>query len=383
MRWIRQTLKGALPLLPLFFAVMVSSVIEAQVQTTGELPRTARGLYMSACSNCHGIDGTGSARAQMDLGLPLPDFTDCNFASREPYFDWIAVAHQGGPVRGFSRLMPAFGEALTEEQIRLTLEHIQTFCESEEWPPGDLNLPRALITEKAYPEDEAVYTAGIATEGRGQVTGEVVYEQRFGARNQLELVVPFGWREGLVEGADGDSEWGSSLGDVAVGAKRNLFHSLESGSIFSVAGEVLLPTGDEESGFGSGTVTFEPFVSYGQILPSDFFFQSQVGFELPVDRDQASNEGFWRFSLGRSFNSRNFGRTWSPMVEFLGASEFEDGTQTDWDVLPQVQITLNARQHIMANVGVRIPMTNTEGRQTEFLVYLLWDWFDGTLFEGW
>jgi hypothetical protein len=37
----------------------------------------------------------------------------------------------------------------------------------------------------------------------------------------------------------------------------------------------------------------------------------------------------------------------------------------------------------MANLGVRLPVNNTSGRTTQVVFYLLWDWFDGTLFEGW
>jgi hypothetical protein len=48
-----------------------------------------------------------------------------------------------------------------------------------------------------------------------------------------------------------------------------------------------------------------------------------------------------------------------------------------------MQVTLNQRQHIMANVGVRFPMTETEGRDPQILAYILWDWFDGGFFEGW
>jgi hypothetical protein len=56
------------------------------------------------------------------------------------------------------RHMPTFGEALSADQIRLVVSHVRTFCTSRGWPQGDLNLPRALVTEKAYPENEAQVT---------------------------------------------------------------------------------------------------------------------------------------------------------------------------------------------------------------------------------
>ncbi len=325
--------------------------------------------------------------SRVGFARPLPDFTDCNFASREPDVDWRAVVHAGGPARGFSHLMPAFGGMLTREEIERVVDELRTFCGDDDWPIGDLNLPRPLVTEKAYPEDEAVLTTTVVTEGPTDgadvVEGEIVYEQRFGTRNQFELVVPFGWQEHPRTGDPSQGDWTSSVGDVAVGVKRAFWHDRGKGAILSATAEVILPTGDEAAGFGKGTAVFEPFASYGQILPADFFLHGQAGLELPFDQDKAENEGFLRAALGRSFTSGTWGRTWSPMVEILGVRELVSGADTNWDVVPQIQITLNTRQNIMMNVGVRAPLTNEEGRDTQVIAYLLWDWFDGTLFEGW
>jgi mono/diheme cytochrome c family protein len=342
---------------------------------------TGEELYRSACSSCHGVDGKGSPQHRVGFALPLPDFSDCGFASREPDADWIAIAHQGGSVREFSEIMPAFGQALSLEELSLILTHIRSFCGDNDWPPGELNLPRLLMTEKAYPEDEVIYSLAVDVEGQGAVSNKVIYEKRFGARNQFELTIPFGWEEqGIVAGGD---NWRGGLGDVAVGVKRDLFHNAGSGTIFSATGEVVLPTGDSEKGFGKGTTVFEPFVTFGQILPSEFFFQSQIGFELPTDTDRATQEGFWRFGLGRTFTAGQFGRSWSPMCEFLGAREFEDDEKVQWDFVPQMQVTLSRRQHIMLNLGVRLPLTDSDVRDTQLLFYLLWDWFDGGFFSGW
>jgi hypothetical protein len=71
------------------------------------------------------------------------------------------------------------------------------------------------------------------------------------------------------------------------------------------------------------------------------------------------------------------------MVEFIADREFEDGARTNWDVIPEFQVTLSQRQHIRANFGVRIPVNNTASRPVQFIFYLLWDWFDGGLRDGW
>jgi hypothetical protein len=48
-----------------------------------------------------------------------------------------------------------------------------------------------------------------------------------------------------------------------------------------------------------------------------------------------------------------------------------------------MQVTLNRRQHVMLNLGVRLPLTNADRRNTLILAYLLWDWFDGGFLAGW
>jgi hypothetical protein len=340
-------------------------------------PRTPEQVYAAACAACHGTDGRGTPQSTLALPLPPPDFTDCSFATREPDADWLAVTHQGGPARGFDRRMPAFGQALSEDELEKSLEHVRTFCSDAAWPRGELNLPRPLFSEKAFPEDEAVFTAQLATEGPASFLYELAYEKRFGARNQLEVAVPFG----VVRQEDG--RWGEGVGDVAVGLKRAFFHRAGAGTIVSGTAELILPSGDEQDGLGRVTFVFEPFVSVGQLVPYGGFLHLQAGLELPFDTGQAGREAFWRATLGRSFTQGRFGRTWSPMVELLGARELEAGAPVHWDLVPLVQVTLSTRQHVRLCVGTRLPLNDRDGRSPQVLTYLLWDWFDGGLFDGW
>jgi mono/diheme cytochrome c family protein len=338
---------------------------------------SGQSLYRSACANCHGVDGAGADPSALGFSEVLPDFTDCNFATREPDADWSAIVHQGGTARGFSRIMPAFGDALSEEEILRVIQYVRGFCASESWPRGDLNLPRPLVTEKAYPEDEAVMTVSGTLEGSTEMTSHIVYERRFGARNQFEIDVPLT----VLDQSNGD--WAGGIGDVAVAVKRALFHSLSSGSIFSVTGELVLPTGNSDKGLGGGTTVVEPFVTFGQLLPSNFFLHAQAGVELPLNRSEAENEVFARTALGKTLTEGRWGRSWSPMAEVLFARPLEAGAATEWTIVPEVQISLNRRQHLMVNLGVLVPLTETDSRSTTFLFYFLWDWFDGGLTAGW
>jgi hypothetical protein len=360
-----------------FVSVTVACLVPARaLGAQDSTPRTDAEVFAWACAACHGADGTGAPRSQVGFDTPLPDFTECTFASREPDADWFAIAHDGGPVRAFDRRMPAFGQVLTTGEIEQALAHIRTQCDDPAWPRGELNLPRPLVTEKAYPEDEAVLTTVVGTGPVGSVTNEFLYERRFGARNQYEVLVPVAVQQ------DAGGGWSRGLGDVAFAVKRVLAHNQRRGSILSVTGEVVLPTGKETEGLGKGVTIFEPFVTYGQLLPSDAFLHVQVGAELPADTDVAGNEAFWRVAVGRTFEQGRFGRAWSPMIELLGARELEEAEPTVWDVVPQVQVTLNRRQHVMLNVGARVPINDREGRHTRVMAYLLWDWFDGGFLDG-
>lgn len=342
--------------------------------------QTGKEIFQAACAGCHGPDGRGMPQTTVGFERPptFPDFTDCKGTAREPNRDWKSVIHYGGPQRGFSEIMPSFTEALTPDQIDKVVEYLRGLCREPAWPRGEFNLPRPLVTDKAFPEDETVLTTTINATGAAGVTNDIVYERRIGARNQIEAAVPFQFQR------QNTGTWLGGVGDLTLGYKRNLAASLRTGSIVSVSGEAILPTGDKAKGLGSGVTIFETFATYGQLLPRDSFLQFQSGVELPTHTDDAPRAVFWRSVVGKSFiQQKGFGRLWSPMVEVLADRELVSGEKTNWDLLPQIQVTLSRRQHIRANVGVRFPVNNTGSRSTQVLFYLLWDWFDGGLRNGW
>ena len=339
-----------------------------------------RDIYRSTCAACHGSDGRGAADNLRGFEKPdtFPDFTVCRATAREPDVFWSAILHNGGPGRGFSEIMPSFREALSDEEIHQVMDYVRGFCREPAWPRGELNFPRALVTEKAFPEDEMVLDAAFNTEGDASITSRVVYEKRLGPRGQLDVVVPFHFQK--PEGSD----WQNGVGDIVAGYKHVMLSNLRTGSIFSLSGEAVLATGDAARDMGKGTTVFEFFGAYGQILPRDAFLHFQVGGELPVDTDRANQAMFWRTVVGRTFAAdKGLGRQWTPMVELLADREFASGERINWDIVPQFQVTLSRRQHIRADIGVRLPLNDFGPRPTQFVFYLMWDWFDGGLRNGW
>jgi hypothetical protein len=178
----------------------------------------------------------------------------------------------------------------------------------------------------------------------------------------------------------GNSSWHSGIGDIAIGTKYAFYHSLERGSIVSLGAEVTFPTGDDDKGLGKGSVVFEPYLAAAQMLPWDSFVQLQFLGEIPTS---GGSEIYLRSAVGKTFTFTPHGRAWTPMLEVIGVIDLGSSTEANLDIVPQIQIPLNRRQHVRMNIGVWIPATRNDTRATRVGAYLLWDWFDGGFFEGW
>lgn len=343
----------------------------------GQAPPDGRALFQANCAACHGAEGRGD-RKPSDLGfqLQMPDFGDCSFATREADGDWASTIHRGGRARAFARQMPAFDQALSEEEIDAIIGYLRSLCARSGYPRGEFNLPLAMFTEKAFPEDELVVQSAIAAKGLATSTTSAIFEKRVGKRGQFEVNVPFA----TVDGADGAH---AGLGDIGLAWKQNLVADVDKGRIFTLLGEAVLPTGSETRGLGAGATTFEAHALFAQLLPRDFFLQGDVFGEFPTAKG-APDEVQARFALGRTFaEDEGFGRAWSPQLEFLAAHELGRGAGVDLDLVPQLQVSLSRRQHILFSAGGRFPLNNRDERKPQVVFYLIWDWFDGGLFSGW
>jgi mono/diheme cytochrome c family protein len=339
---------------------------------------TGEAIYQAGCAGCHGAAGTGAPDTTVGFEKPatFPDFTMCDATTPERDVDWKATIYFGGHGRGFSRIMPSFADELTSAQIDAVIGYLRGFCREKGWPRAELNLPRGLAVEKAFPESETVITTAVGAHHAPDVTHELTYEQRFGPRTQLEIAVPF------TSHHDEAGIWVRGLGDVGLGVKRVLFAN--ANAIVSAQGEVTVPTGSKADGLGNGVSIVEAFAAYGQILPSNMFIQAQAGTEQPWSTRDVPRALFGRVGVGKSLHQQmGLGRQWSPILELLADRDFEDGAKTNVDLLPQVQVTLNKRQHVRFNLGFQIPVNNTSTRSKQVVFYFLWDWFDGGLLDGW
>jgi mono/diheme cytochrome c family protein len=340
-------------------------------------------IWKNNCATCHAVDGTGSPQSVIGFTQPfpngdsLPDFTDCTTNTVEPFADWNSVIHRGGPIRGLDRHMPAFGDALSDEQIENMVHYLWTFCKDPRWPRGDLNFPRAFFTEKAYPESESVWTTGITGTGAKAVTNNLVYEHRIKQRSQYELTIPVDFQQSGPGGT-----WNRGLGDVEFALRRSFYANVDRALIIAAGGAVTLPTGRESAGLSEGVTVWEPFAMFAKGLGENGFVQMHGGEMLPSDTKRVANSTYLRQAWGYTYaQDHGFGRAWTPMTEILWSKQ--KGGKSVVDVVPQMQVSLTKLQHILLSVGVSVPVTERDGRHPQFLTYFLWDWFDGKLTQYW
>ncbi len=328
----------------------------------------APALYTQACAACHGADGKGSPTWQG--AVPVPDFTDCLGNTAEPAEHWQAIISGGGPARGLSTAMPAFGEALDPSEIRELAAYLRRFCASwEKYPPGDLNFRRPLDTGKAYPEQEVVIQPEYGRfDGTGETGMAVSYENRIGPGFQYELTVPF-----VLQGAEH-----AGLADVEVEAKQVLGFSLAKMEILSAGLGLTLPTGNRDLGLGDGTTVLEPFLAFGKAW-GNTLLQTRFAAEISTNTDRRDSEVTLQVALSQALGPPRL--AWVPAVEFLGSRNLSTG-ENEWSSVLEISKALTRLGHLVGAIGVRLPITKSpEKYRVE--AYVLWDFGDGPFWKGW
>lgn len=348
----------------LFFALTAAWQL---VYSQQNAPDTLDGRFLyeeyAGCASCHGMDGKGQVK---DLGFddPLPDFTDCGFNSREPRKDWRDVINQGGPARGLSESMPAYGEAISHQQVEAMIDYIKTFCHEQGWPSGDLNFRRPQVTGKAFPENEAVLNASYANDENETGAMKFVYERRLGKRTQWEIAVPF-----IAE----LNASPAGFGDVELSLKQVLWDHLPSASILSGGLEVVTPTGKTDLGIGSGSWKLAPFLAAAKGFGS-FFVQSNLKYEEALEGDE--REFLFNVAFTQALTKEKKGAF--PMLEINGIRAWP-ADKTTIMLTPQIYFAFVKRGHVAFSVGSQIPVTNERPFDYRIMTFLLWEYVDGGL----
>ena len=110
------------PLIVLVLAIAAIGVFAAGLAALLDTPRPPRGasrgerLFYALCVTCHGVDGRGSWRASLFLIRP-GNLADAGRLDQRSDQYLVDIIKNGGAPIGRPG-MPAFGAALSEEEIR-------------------------------------------------------------------------------------------------------------------------------------------------------------------------------------------------------------------------------------------------------------------------
>ena len=327
-------------------------------------------MWKEWCARCHAQDGSGKVTEPTVDVAPL-DFTECKTATAEPDADWELAIASGGPAVGLSSQMPAFGDTLTPEQVHEFVEYMRGFCKEPGWPHGNMNFPRPIFTEKAFPENEfivlPVVTHRRADGPSGPGTGATrtdldlvaLYERRLGRRGMWEVAVPFS-----RHATGGTPQRG--IGDIELAFKYVLNADVARTRILSAGIEVALPTGSEGRDLGHGTVVFEPFLAAGTIW-RDVYLQGQAKFEFPADLAKADRAFVYNLYAGRDTSTAP--TTWTIGLEVNGEND-------ELALTPQIRKGLTKTGALGAALGVRVPINERHQQGTRVVGYLLWEYLD-------
>jgi hypothetical protein len=323
--------------------VIGASLVAIVLSSAQPLPTTIPEMWTEWCARCHAADGSGKVSEPTITVAPM-DFSDCKVASPEPDADWEVAIAQGGPAVGLSSEMPAFGDSVSPAQLRGFVDHIRTFCKEHGWPHGNMNFPRPIFTEKAFPENEFIVLPAISH--RTDVDVLAIYERRFGRRGMWEVALPL---------SNHDPRGTVSRAEFAV--KYVLLADAARTRIASAGMEVAV---------GRGTPVFEPYLAAGTMW-RDVYLQAQAKIELPVDNTRADRAFVYNLYAGR--DTAVTPNTWTLGIELNGEND-------ELALTPQLRKGLTKTGALAAAVGLRVPLTERREQGTRLVAYLLWEYLD-------
>ena len=77
---------------------------------------------------CHGAGGKGDGPSSQGLEPKPADFTNCQTMAKDSDEVLYKIIKSGGQSAGRSTVMPAWGDALSEPQIRGLVQFIRSLC---------------------------------------------------------------------------------------------------------------------------------------------------------------------------------------------------------------------------------------------------------------
>lgn len=116
---------GRRPLFLLFLvAALGAGASTARAEPAGN-PAAGKSVYTQNCTVCHGTSGKGDGAASVALNPKPANFNDVVRMAKVPEARRVQTVREGGASVGLSPVMPAFQDALTDQQIRDVLAYVR------------------------------------------------------------------------------------------------------------------------------------------------------------------------------------------------------------------------------------------------------------------
>ena len=197
---------------------------------------------------------------------PFPISATAPATTPELDVDWKATIRAGRPrprlLAHHAGVRRAAHRAADRRGHRLPAD----LCRDRRWPRGELNLPRPLTTEKAFPESETVDHDGVRRASRA---GHQQRARLRAAARRSDAIRDVRSRSAAY--TTRPARVARGVGDVGLGVKHVLFASTRFDP--QRAGRDGHADRQPAKGLGTGVTVFEAFAAYGQILPSRMFFR--------------------------------------------------------------------------------------------------------------
>ncbi|HEY7317272.1 MAG TPA: cytochrome c [Candidatus Binatia bacterium] len=112
--------------------LLISSLVFAVSVTLRLAPLAAAEetatLFRELCSVCHGAGGKGDGPSAQGLAPKPADFTNCKVMAKDSDDVLFKIVKGGGQSAGRSTVMPAWGDSLSDGQIRELIKFIRGLC---------------------------------------------------------------------------------------------------------------------------------------------------------------------------------------------------------------------------------------------------------------
>jgi cytochrome c oxidase cbb3-type subunit III len=113
---------GVLMAAAMAFAMLAAPCVRAQEKIPTKM------TYKIYCARCHGFNGAGDGPDAATLTPAPRDFANCAEMSKLSDATVFKAIKDGGAAVGLASTMPAWGVALSDDQIKELAAYVRTFC---------------------------------------------------------------------------------------------------------------------------------------------------------------------------------------------------------------------------------------------------------------